>query len=89
MNTSDIPSNIADKIFEIKFHSDVSISKIVSYFPLSELERQILVSILNEPNFSQFYSIFSNTITDIEWNKTKNQIKKKFQNELFDIDSNL
>ena len=25
----------------------------------------------------------------VEWSKTKNQIKKRFQNELFDIDSKL
>jgi len=31
-----IPDNIKDKIFEIKFYSDKSIFKIISYFPLSE-----------------------------------------------------
>ena len=89
MKIIDIPSEVEDKIFEIKFNSDKSISKIISYFPLSELERKTIVSSLNMAIFSEFYSIFTDTVTDDEWNKTKNQIKKRFQNELFDIDSRL
>ena len=89
MKTLDIPSEIEDKIFEIKHNSDKSISKIISYFPLPELERKSLISLLNQPNFSEFHSIFTDTVTDDEWNKTKNQIKKRFQNELFDIDHRL
>ena len=89
MKTLDIPSEIEDKIFEIKFNSDKSISKIISYFPLSELERKTMSSLLNQNNFPEFHSIFTDTVTDDEWNKTKNQIKKRFQNELFDIDSRL
>ena len=87
MKKLDIPSEIEDKIFEIKLNSDKSISKIISYFPLSELERKSLISLLNQPHFSEFHSIFTDTVTDDEWNKTKNQIKKRFQNELFDIDA--
>ena len=87
MKTLEIPYDIKDKIFEIKLNSDKSIFKIISYFPLSELERKTLISLLNRPNFSEFHSIFTDTVTDDEWNKTKNQIKKRFQNELFDIDA--
>ena len=87
MKKLDIPSEIEDKIFEIKLNSNKSISKIISYFPLLELERTSLISLLNQPNFSEFDSIFTDTISDDEWNKTKNQIKKRFQNELFDIDA--
>jgi len=87
VKTLEIPYDIKDKIFEIKLNSDKSIFKIISYFPLSELERKTLISLLNRPNFSEFHSIFTDTVTDDEWNKTKNQIKKKFQNELFDIDA--
>ena len=43
-------------------------------------------SISKQDNFSNFNSIFSDTVTDEEWNKTKDQIKQKFQSELFDID---
>ena len=89
MKKLNIPSEIEDKIFEIKFNSDNSIFKIISYFPLSEFERTSLISLLNRPNFSEFHSIFTDTVTDDEWNKTKNQIKKRFQNELFDIDHKL
>ena len=85
----DIPFEIKDKIFEIKINSDESIFKIISYFPLSSPERQTLTSLMDQPNFSEFHSIFTDTITDNEWDKTKNQIKNRFQNELFDIDSGL
>ena len=85
----DIPDKIEDKIFEIKFESDKSIFKIISYFPLSELECNVVNSLLNSPNSFEFNSIFTDNVTDHEWNKSKNQIKKRFQNELFDIDSKL
>ena len=89
MNPLDIPYKIKDKFFEIKYPSDESIFKIISYFPLSDFERQTITSLLNQPSFSEFHSIFTDNITDDEWSKTKNQIKKRFQNELFDIDSKL
>ena len=87
MKKLNIPSEIEDKIFEIKFNSDNSIFKIISYFPLSEFERQSFSSLLTFTNFSEFHSIFTDIVTDDEWNKTKNQIKKRFQNELFNIDN--
>ena len=89
LKSFDIPDDIRDKIFEIKLHSDKSIFKIISYFPLSETEKQIILSVLDKPNFSAFHSIFTDTVTDDEWNKTKNQIKQRFQNELFDINSKI
>ena len=89
MNPLDIPYKIKDKIFEIKYPSNESIFKIISYFPLSELERRTLTSHLNQPDFPEFYSIFTGSITDDEWYKPKNQIKKRFQDELFDIDPKL
>ena len=89
MKTLDIPYKIEDKIFEIKYNSDEFVFKIISYFPLSKLECHTLISQLNPPDFPEFRSIFTYNITDDEWSKTKNQIKKRFQNELFDIDSKL
>ena len=86
MEISDIPLELTDKIFQIKFNPDQTIEKIISYFPLSEQERLMINSISGQDTFSNFNSIFSDTITDEEWNKTKEQIKKRFQNELFDID---
>ena len=87
MKSFNFPDDVEDKIFEIKLNSDESVFKIISYFPLSETERQIITSVLNEPDFSAFHSIFTDTMTDDDWNKTKNQIKERFQNELFDINS--
>ena len=89
LKTIDIPPKIEDKIFEIKYNSNGSILKIISYFPLSELEYQTLTFLLNKPDFSEFHSIFTDNITDDQWNKTKVQIKKQFQDELFDIDPKL
>ena len=87
MEISDIPLELTDKIFQIKFNPDQSIEKITSYFPLTEQERLMINSISDQDTFSNFNSIFSDTVTDGEWNKTKEQIKKRFQNELFDIDN--
>ena len=86
MEISDIPLELTDKIFQIKFNPDQTIEKITSFFPLSEQERLLINSISGQNAFSNFNSIFSDTVTDEEWNKTKEQIKKRFQNELFDID---
>ena len=87
MKISDIPLELTDKIFQIKFNPDQSIEKITSYFPLTEQERLKINSISNQDTFSNFNSIFSDTVTDEEWDKTRDQIKKRFQNELFDIDN--
>ena len=87
MEISEIPLELTDKIFQIKFNPDQSIEKITSYFPLSEQERQMINSISGQDVFSNFNSIFSDTVTDEEWDKTKEQIKKRFQSELFDIDN--
>ena len=86
MEISDIPLELTDKIFQIKFNPEQFIEKITSYFPLSEQERLMINSISGQDTFSNFNSIFSDTVTDGEWNKTKEQIKKRFQNELFNID---
>ena len=87
MKISDISLEVSDKIFQIKFNPDQTIEKIISYFPLSEQERLMINSISGQSTFSNFNSIVSDTITDEEWNKTKEQIKKRFQSELFDIDN--
>ena len=81
-----LSSDLKDKIFEIKFDSNNMASKIISYFVLSEQEKQIISSLLKNEFFDEFYSIFSDTITNEEWNKTKDQIRKKFDDELLDID---
>ena len=81
----DLPSNLEDKIFEIRSESDGRVSKIVSYFPFSESERNQILLALNTP-FDGFHSIFTDIISEEEWNRTKEQIKNKFKDELFDVD---
>jgi hypothetical protein len=81
-----LPSHLKDKLFEIKFDSNNTVSKIVSYFVLSKQEKQTISSLLKHEFFDEFYSIFSDNVTDEEWNKTKDQIRKKFNDELLDID---
>ncbi|MHA7647473.1 hypothetical protein [Nitrosopumilus sp. S4] len=75
-----------EKIFDLKTDHDGMITKIVSYFPLSENEKKQVLSSLGDDSFDNFSSIFSDTVSDEEWNKTKDQIIKKFNDELFDID---
>ena len=78
--------HLQDKIFEISTPSDdAAPSKIRSYFSLSESEKQEIISILGGDSI-EFRSIFSDVITDEQWAKTRDQIKKKFNGELFDID---
>ena len=80
------PNYLQDKIFEVRYGSDDHILKIVSYFPFTDSEKQDIVSILNDDSFDRFHSIFTDSVTDEEWTRTKDQIKKKFKDELFDID---
>ena len=84
MSKLTLPPHLEDKIFEIKY-LDGTVSKITSYFPLTEYEKQEINSIMNM-DFSGFHSIFSDSVTDEEWSRTKEQIKKRFNDELFEID---
>ena len=86
MSKQKFSDHIQDKIFEIRYDSDDSISKIISYFPFSESEKHEIVSTLNDERFDRFHSIFTDSVTEDEWKRTKEQIKKKFKDELFDID---
>jgi len=81
-----ISHELKEKIFDFKTNSDGKIMKIVSYFPLSEDERHEIISSMGSDSFDNFSSIFSDTVSEEEWNKTKEQIIKKFNDELFDID---
>ncbi len=86
MPTQKFHWSLQDKIFEIRHGTDGSILKIISYFPLTEFEKQEIISVLNDSTFDGFHSIFTDMVTDEEWTRTKDQIKKKFKDELFDID---
>ena len=87
MKNLNLSANLKDKIYQIKVNSQNDFSKIVSYFPLSVDEQQLLVTLMNNPkSFDGFYSIFSDNISEQEWNKSKAQIIKRFRDELFDMD---
>ena len=80
-----LPENLKDKIYYIKENSQNHL-KIVSYFPLSEDERLMISTLNSSQSLDMFYSIFSDNISEQEWNESKFQIHKRFQDELFDID---
>ena len=86
LTSYDLPFELEEKIFEIKTNSCNSVLKILSYFPLTNLEKNTLILIINQPDFVNFNSIFTDIITVDEWNRTKFQIKKRFQDEIFHID---
>ena len=83
----DLPPYLEDKIFELKFNSENALYRITTYFPLSESEKQEIISISGKDLPSGFHSIFTDNISEEEWGKTKDQIKKKFKDELFNIDN--
>ena len=80
-----LPENLKDKIYQIKANSQNHL-KIVSYFPLSEDEKLMISTLNNLQSLDVYCSIFSDNISEQEWNKSKFQILKRFQDELFDID---
>ena len=87
MNEIQLPEHISDKIYEIKTDGKNMLSKVISYFPLSDDEKKEILDILGQNfRFNNFNSIFSDSISDEEWEKSKTQIKIRFRNELFDID---
>lgn len=86
MKTINLPTNLKDKIYQIKTNSQNDFSKIVSYFPLSDDEKQLIVTLNNLKSFDGFHSIFTDHISEQEWDKSKTQIIKRFQDELFNID---
>ncbi|MFZ8922895.1 MAG: hypothetical protein ACO2Y5_08165 [Nitrosopumilaceae archaeon] len=86
MKKLDISPSLEEKIYDSKYEKN-SLSLITTYFPLEETEKQeILKATDKEKGAINFKSIFSDNVSEDEWNKTKEQIKKKFREELVDID---
>ena len=85
MVKTSFPVHLEDKIFEIRYDSNL-VLKIISYFPFSESEKQEICNVLNVDTFDGFHTIFTDSVSNDEWNKTKDQIKNRFKDELFDID---
>jgi len=86
MKFLDISPGLQEKIYDVKYSED-GILQITSYFPLKGMETQeIAKAAKNHSNQVRFKSVFSDEIPDDEWEKNKQQIKMKFQDELFNID---
>ena len=79
-----LPEKFTDKLFEIKKDQNNLPTKLVSYFPFTNDERAEIEALLDPPIL--FHSIFSDMISEEKWEKSKEQIKKRFNDELFDID---
>jgi hypothetical protein len=87
MKKLSVSANLEEKIYDLKINDDRTLSKITTYFPLNlEEKEEILDATKSQEIFVDFKSIFSDNVSKEEWNKTKEQIKKKFQTELLDID---
>ena len=87
MENHGLSESLSDKIYEIKTDDSNMVFQLTSYFPLSESEKTEIQAVLGTKFPSgQFHSIFTDIISEEEWSKNKTQIKKRFQNELFDID---
>ena len=86
MKKLEVSQKLEEKIYDVKFSVSGKKGKITSYFPLNPSEKQEIYGALKEPNiFVEFKSIFSDVISDTDWNSTKDQIKKKLKDELIDI----
>ena len=71
-----------DRIFEISYSRGM-VSRVTSYFPLSKSELQeILVVTGSKP---EMRSIFTDSISDEEWERGRTRIKKRFSDELIGI----
>ena len=79
-----LPPHLEDRIFEMQYSGN-DISRITTYFPLDDSERQEICRILGVDSLT-YRSIFSDQISDDEWDRTKDRIKKRFGDELFGID---
>ena len=87
MTKFDVSSVLEEKIYDSKFDESRSKFIITTYFPISDTEKQDISNSITQPETEViFKSIFTDVVSDEEWNKTKNQIKKKFQDELVNID---
>ena len=87
MKKLEVSPKLEEKIYDVKFPTGGKKGKIISYFPLTSFEKQEIRNALRESNNNvEFKSIFSDVISNTDWNLTKEQIKKKFHDELIDID---
>ncbi len=78
---------IKEKIYNLRIDENGNIFQITTYFPLTSKEKEIIRCESNSTgNSIEFKSIFSDEISNKEWSDSKEQIIKKFKDELVDID---
>ena len=78
---------IKEKIYNLRFDENGILFEITTYFPLTSKEKEIISCDGNSSgNSIEFKSIFSDKISDQQWDDSKEQIIKKFKDELVDID---
>ncbi len=58
MKNLNLPSNLKDKIYQIKVNPQNDFSKIVSYFPLSADEKQLIVTLMNNSKSFDGFLLF-------------------------------
>jgi hypothetical protein len=82
-----ISPELEEKIYDLKIDGDNGLSQITTYFPLNSEEKQEILNAMDHTKSQiDFKSIFSDEISQQEWLDSKEQIKKKFQDELMKID---
>jgi hypothetical protein len=82
-----ISPELEEKIYDLKIDGDNGLSQITTYFPLNSEEKQEILNVMDQTKSQiDFKSIFSDEISQQEWLDSKEQIKKKFQDELMKID---
>jgi hypothetical protein len=88
MKNLSISPELEEKIYDLKVDGNDGLLKITAYFPLNSEEKQEILNAIDQTKKSQidFKSIFSDEISQQEWINSKEQIKKKFQDELMKID---
>ena len=87
MKKLSISADLEEKINDLKLDDD-ECAKITTYFPLNPKEKQeILKAIYLTKKFPVYFkSIFSDDISKQEWTNSKEQIKKRFHDELMELD---
>ena len=88
MKKIEISPDLREKIYDFNSDNKDQIITITSFFPLKLGEKQEITNSLDKikDTHVNFKSIFSDDISEQEWMKNKEQIKKKFQDELMGID---
>ena len=88
MKKLSISLELEEKIYDLKMGDVEGLSQITTYFPLNSEEKQEILKEMDQTKKSplEFKSIFSDEISQQEWLNSKEQIKKKFRDELMKID---